>query len=277
MLGLPCVLVSINTYFVKYKKRKIFENVPVGKIVPNLATLSALVFGMMQVRFALTSDWEHAIIMVVIAAFFDATDGRLARLFNSCSRFGAELDSLSDFAVFGLCPSIVIYLYSLSALNRIGWMISAFFAVCMCLRLARFNTHDIENIKTPLSGKFFTGVPAPAGAVLALFPIILFNAYGLEIFKNEYFCAIDVVISGFLCISKLPTPSIKKFHIKRSQFTIFMVCSFLAIGITFAYTWKVFCTIVVLYIVSIFFCIRKMKHIIKEQSDNVYVKQITNK
>ncbi|MBQ2176689.1 MAG: phosphatidylcholine/phosphatidylserine synthase [Alphaproteobacteria bacterium] len=261
----------------KNKNKKIFENIPVGKIVPNLATLSALVFGMMQVKFALASNWEYAVIAVVIAAFFDATDGRLARLFNSCSRFGAELDSLSDFAVFGVCPSIVIYLYSLSSLNRIGWMISAFFAVCMCLRLARFNTHDIENIKTPLSGKFFTGVPAPAGAVLALFPIILFNAYGLEIFKNEYFCAVDVVISGLLCISKLPTPSIKKFHIKRSQFTVFMICAFLTIGITFAYTWRVFCVIVLLYIISIFFCIRKMKRIMQEQNDYNYVKQITNK
>ena len=110
-------------------RKQIFKNVSIGKIIPNLATLSALVAGMMQVRFALASNWEYAVVAVVVAAFFDATDGRLARLFNSCSRFGAELDSLSDFAVFGLCPSIVIYLYSLSSLNRIGWMISAFFAI----------------------------------------------------------------------------------------------------------------------------------------------------
>lgn len=261
----------------KGSKKKIFENIPLGRVVPNLATLSALVCGMMQVKFALSSNWEYAVVAVVIAAFFDATDGRLARMFNSCSRFGAELDSLSDFAVFGLCPSIVIYLYSLSSLNRIGWMISAFFAICMCLRLARFNTHDIENIKTPLSGRFFTGVPAPAGAVLALFPIILFNAYELKIFRNEYFCAIDVIISGILCISRVPTLSIKKFHIKRSQFTIFMICAFLVIGITFAYTWRVFCLIVILYITSIFWCIKKMKRIAAECGENHYVQQITNK
>ena len=246
----------------------------IGKIVPNLATLSALVVGMTQVTFALREQWEYAVISVVFAAFFDATDGRLARLFNSCSRFGAELDSLSDFAVFGLGPSIVMYLYSLSTLNRLGWMISAFFAVCMCLRLARFNTHDIENIKTPLSGKFFTGVPAPAGAILALFPIILFNAFGLEIFKNEYICAVDVSTAGILCISKIPTLSIKKLHIKRSQYTVFLLAVFISLGIIFAYTWKAFCVIVALYIISIFFCSRKAKKILASAAHD---KQTTDK
>lgn len=246
-------------------RRKIFENMPLGKIIPNFATLSALVVGMTQVTFALREQWEYAIIAVVFAAFLDATDGRLARLFNSCSRFGAELDSLSDFAVFGLGPAIVIYLYSLSSLNRLGWTISAFFSVCMCLRLARFNTHDIENIKTPLTGTFFTGVPAPAGAVLALFPIVLYNAFGLNFFKNEYFCALDVVISGLLCISKIPTLSIKKLHVKRSQYTVVLLALFLSIGIIFAYTWKAFCVIILLYIISIFFCSKKAKRILVQE------------
>ena len=249
--------------------RKIFKEISIGKIIPNLATISALLVGMMQVKFALASKWEYAVITVVIAAFLDATDGRLARLLNSCSRFGAELDSLSDFAVFGLCPAFVIYLYSLSNLNRIGWMIAAFFAVCMSLRLARFNTQDIENVKTPLSGRFFTGVPAPAGAVLALFPIILYNAFGLETFKNEYLCAIDVISAGLLCISKIPTLSIKKFHIQRSQFTVVVLGMVLLIGITFAYTWKVFCVIIMLYIASIFFCIEKAKKILASSNTSM--------
>ncbi len=252
----------------KRVRRKIFKEISIGKVIPNLATISALLVGMMQVKFALASKWEYAVISVVIAAFFDATDGRLARLLNSCSRFGAELDSLSDFAVFGLCPAMVMYLYSLSHLNRMGWMISAFFAVCMCLRLARFNTQDIENVKTPLSGRYFTGVPAPAGAVLALFPIILYNAFGLEIFKNEYLCALDVISAGLLCISRIPTLSIKKFHIQRSQFTIVILGMVLLISITFAYTWKVFCIIIMLYIASIFFCINKAKEILVSSNKN---------
>ena len=251
----------------KRNRKKIFENLPLGKIIPNLATLSALLVGMTQIRFALKEQWEFAIIAVVVAAFFDATDGRLARLFNACSRFGAELDSLSDFAVFGLCPAVVMYLYSLSSLNRLGWIIAAFFAICMCLRLARFNTHDIENIKTPLSGKFFTGVPAPAGAMLALFPIILFNAFELSIFKNEYLCAINVLITGILCISKIPTLSIKKFHIKKSQYTVFLLGVIFSIGIIFTYTWKAFSLIILAYIVSIFVCARKAKYILTSTND----------
>lgn len=251
----------------KKNRKKIFKNLPLGKVIPNLATLSALVVGMLQIKFALVSNWEYVIISVIFAAFFDATDGRLARLLNACSRFGAELDSLSDFAVFGIGPAVVMYLYSLSALNRLGWMISAFFAVCMCLRLARFNTHDIENIKTPLSGKFFTGVPAPAGAILTMFPIILYNAFGLEIFRNEYLCAINVVIAGLLCISKIPTLSIKHFHIKRSQYTLLMLGVFIYIGLIFAYTWKAFCFIIFSYIVSIFICIKKAKKILKTSND----------
>ncbi|MDR3224421.1 MAG: phosphatidylcholine/phosphatidylserine synthase [Holosporales bacterium] len=243
-------------------KKRIFRNLSFWRIIPNLATLSALLVGFTQVRFALENQWEFAVISVVIAAFLDATDGRLARLFDACSRFGAELDSLSDFAVFGLCPAIVMYLYSLSTLNRIGWAVSIFFASCMCLRLARFNTHDIENVKTPLSGKFFIGVPAPAGAILVLFPIILFNAFELEFFRNSYFCAINVLVSGLLCISRIPTLSIKKFHIQREQYTLFMLCIIFAISLVFAYTWKAFSVIVLAYIVSIFVCSKKAKRIL---------------
>lgn len=252
----------------KKSKKKFFKNLSLGRIIPNLATLSALLIGMTQVRFALREQWEFAVISVVIAAFFDATDGRLARILNSCSRFGAELDSLSDFAVFGLCPAFTMYLYSLNTLNRLGWIISVFFAVCMALRLARFNTQDIENIKTPLSGKFFTGVPAPAGAVLALFPIILFNAFGLKIFQNEYLCAINVIISGILCVSRIPTLSLKKLHIKRSNYTFFLLGTIVAIGIIFTYTWKAFCIIIITYIVSIFICSQKAKSILKNTNDS---------
>lgn len=257
----------------KKNRKKIFQDLSLKKIIPSLATLSSLLVGMTQIRFALTGNWEYTVIAVVAAAFLDATDGRLARMFNSCSRFGAELDSLSDFAVFGVCPAVSIYIYSLSKLGRLGWIFAAFFAVCMSLRLARFNTHDIENIKTPLSGKFFTGVPAPSGAVLALFPVILFNAFHIEFFKNEFFCACDVVLAGILCVSKLPTISIKKFHIKSSQYTMFLILAILFVGLVYTYTWKAFSVIVVLYIISIFFCCQKAKEILKSQND----KEVENK
>jgi CDP-diacylglycerol--serine O-phosphatidyltransferase len=218
---------------------------------------------MTQVRFAIDGQWKYAVISVVIAAFLDLMDGRLARLLNSCSRFGAELDSLSDFAVFGLCPAIVMYLFSLSKLNRLGWVISSFFAISMCLRLARFNTHDIENIKSPLSGLFFMGIPAPAGAILALSPIILYNAFKVDFFKNQYLSAITIMISAILCVSRVPTLSIKKFHIKREKYTVFLLSSIVLIGTIFAYTWKAFVFIVFLYGISIFVTASRAKKILK--------------
>ncbi|MDR2666802.1 MAG: CDP-alcohol phosphatidyltransferase family protein [Holosporales bacterium] len=230
--------------------------------MPNLATLSAFFVGMTQVKFAMVEKWEFAIIALIAAAFLDAMDGRLARLFNSCSRFGAELDSLSDFAVFGVAPAMVMYLYCLSHLNRLGWILAIFFAICVCLRLARFNTHDIENVKTPFSGKFFTGVPAPAGAILALFPVILFNAFELDFFKNPYFSGVNMVVVGTLCISKLPTPSIKNLHINREQYIPFLLGVIVMIGIIFTYTWKAFSFVIFSYIVSLFFCKRRAKKIL---------------
>jgi CDP-diacylglycerol--serine O-phosphatidyltransferase len=251
----------------KRNRKKIFGNMAFVRMIPNLATLAALFVGFTQVRFALREQWEFAVSAVVAAAFLDATDGRLARLFGTSSRFGAELDSLSDFAVFGLCPALVMYLYSLSSLNRLGWLVAVWFVVCMCLRLARFNTHDIENIKTPLSGKFFTGVPAPAGAILALFPIILHNAFGYEFLKDHYFCAVDMVISGFLCISRIPTPSIKKLHIKRGQYKAVLLGSIIVIGILFTYTWKAFSVLIIMYISSIFPCVRRARQYQSLQND----------
>jgi CDP-diacylglycerol--serine O-phosphatidyltransferase len=247
----------------KHRSRKIFKILTFGRVIPSLATISALLVGMTQVKFAINGQWEYAVLSVVLAAFLDLMDGRLARLLNSCSRFGAELDSLSDFAVFGLCPAIVMYLFSLSELSRLGWIISAFFAASMCLRLARFNTHDIENVKSPLSGLFFTGVPAPSGAILALFPIILYNAFRLDLFRSPYLSAMTLVVSALLCVSKIPTLSIKKFHIRREKFTVFLLGSIIFIGAVFTYTWKAFVVIVLLYISSIFVTSSRAKKILK--------------
>ncbi|MDR1476211.1 MAG: phosphatidylcholine/phosphatidylserine synthase [Holosporales bacterium] len=252
---------------VRPRRKKILKKLPVGKIVPNLATLASLFVGLTQVRFAISSQWEWVVGAAIVSVFLDATDGRLARYLNACSRFGAELDSLADFAVFGLCPAFVMYFYSLAKLDRVGWIVAVFFTICMCLRLARFNTHDIENIKNPLAGKFFTGVPAPAGALLAMLPIILYNASNLDLFTNEYLSAVSVVSSGILCISRIPTISIKKFHVKRERYTLFLLCIVVSACLTFAFTWKALCFIMMAYIVSIFFTAKKAKLLLHDCDD----------
>ncbi len=251
------------------RNRKLREILPINKMFPNIITLLSLFSGMAQVKFALVHKWEAGVACVLVSALLDASDGRLARLLNSCSRFGAELDSLADFAAFGVAPAISVYLFSLHELGRIGWIVAVLFAVCMSLRLARFNTKDIEHIKTPLSGMFFTGVPAPAGAILAELPIILFNAFENSIFLNEKLGAVVILITGLLCVSTIPTPSIKKAHLKRGQFVPFLLIVSLAVAVAFVYTWKALSVLVVIYLISIIFCCRKAKRILRDDQNSI--------
>jgi CDP-diacylglycerol--serine O-phosphatidyltransferase len=258
----------------KFQKRRnkqmMLKELHFGKMLPNLATLTALFVGLSQIKFSLQEQWEYAILAVVGAAILDATDGRLARMLGVCSRFGAELDSLSDLIAFGVCPAITLYLFSLQKIDRIGWVVCVFFAMCMALRLARFNVCDIENITTELSKKGFSvGVPAPAGAILNLFPIILYNAFELELFKSCYICLVWSIISSLLCVSKIPTFTIKKLHIKKEQYMIFLIDAIIAASVVFIYTWKAFSVIVLLYIGSIFYSRLQAKSISLKQNGQI--------
>ena len=244
----------------KKSKKLLFNKIlPISKLLPSIITISSLLVGLTQIKFALIGKWEWAVVAVIISALLDASDGKLARLLGACSRFGAELDSFADFAAFGIGPAITMYLFGLYNLNRIGWIAALFFAMCMCLRLARFNTHDIENIKSPLNGKYFTGVPAPAGAILAEFPIILYNAFETECYTNKYFCLINIIISGLLCISTIPTLSIKKIKIKHEQYREFFMLIIIASCLIFVYTWFALIAMVIAYICSIFITYRNCK------------------
>eukprot|EP01037_Dinobryon_pediforme_P015385 gene15385-15526_t len=138
----------------------------ISAVIPNIATLLALCSGMTAIRMAMLEKWELAVVALLVAAFLDGMDGRLARLLGSTSRFGAELDSFSDLISFGAAPAIVMYMKGLHKWGETGWCIVLFFTVCMTLRLARFNTRSIEGDSPTWSQGFFTGVPAPAAAVL---------------------------------------------------------------------------------------------------------------
>jgi CDP-diacylglycerol--serine O-phosphatidyltransferase len=132
----------------------------------------------LAVHFGLQVNWEKAIIAIVVAGILDTLDGRIARLLNGSSKFGAELDSLSDFVSFGVAPALLLYQWTLKDLRGFGWVLALVFAVCCALRLARFNTR-IDNADLPSwTGKFFTGVPAPAGAGLAITPMIATIQFG---------------------------------------------------------------------------------------------------
>jgi len=194
--------------FHKNKKVKPFL---LTSMLPNLVTLAGLCAGLSSIRFALLEKWEFAVLAILIAALLDTLDGALARLLSATSRFGAELDSLADFATFGVCPAVIMYLLSLRHIGSLGWVIVLWFSVCGALRLARFNTRSIEGTNPTWGQGFFTGVPITSSALLCLFPLVLHLAYpNFTLILNPFVVGIMMAGVGFLMISTLPTFSLKK-------------------------------------------------------------------
>ena len=187
----------------------------VRAVVPNAITAAAMCSGLTGIRFAIVGDWEKTVIAIVLAGVLDGIDGRIARLLKAQSRFGAELDSLADSLSFGMAPAIVLFLWSLQDLPRLGWFAALGFAICCALRLARFNARiDVEDQPHKSAG-FLTGVPAPVGAGLAFLPLYLWLASGEPLFREPWLVAVWTVAIAGLMISNIATLSWKSIRPSR--------------------------------------------------------------
>ncbi|MEN8236007.1 MAG: CDP-diacylglycerol--serine O-phosphatidyltransferase [Pseudomonadota bacterium] len=184
------------------------QELPISRVLPNIMTLVALCTGLSAIRFALLDRYEMAVIAILIAAILDAMDGRLARLLGTSSRFGAELDSLSDMINFGVAPSVLLYISSLQQWNGFGWALVLFYVICAGLRLARFNT-ALDIPQPDWTQGFFTGVPIPAGAFLALMGLMLQNATEVFLVQWPIVHGCLLIFAGLLLVSRLPTYSLK--------------------------------------------------------------------
>ncbi len=185
-------------------------------LVPNAITAAALCSGLTGIRFAITAsaapdflqaneDWKKSVLAIILAGMLDGIDGRIARLLKAQSRFGAELDSLADNVSFGVAPALILFLWSLQELPRLGWFAALAFAICCALRLARFNAR-IDLAEQPhKSAGFLTGVPAPVGAALALLPMYLWIASGREELRQPLVVGGWLVVNAFLMISNVAT------------------------------------------------------------------------
>ncbi|MFF5989833.1 CDP-diacylglycerol--serine O-phosphatidyltransferase [Prauserella flavalba] len=182
---------------------------PGVRLLPNAITVLALCAGLSSVQFALVGDYVLAIGAIGVAAVLDSLDGRIARLLDATSKMGAELDSLSDAISFGVAPALVLYVW-LPESSRLGWVATLIFAVCMVLRLARFNTLLDDTEQPPYANEFFVGVPAPAGGLLALMPVILTLEFGESWWSSEGVVWMWTVAVAGLLISRIPTLSLKK-------------------------------------------------------------------
>lgn len=158
-----------------------FRKVPLRIVLPNLITLLALCLGLLAIRFAVEGSFEKAVFAIIAAAVFDGLDGRLARALKGTTRFGAELDSLADFVDFGVAPALTLYFWNLHLVKSFGWFSTMVFAIACALRLARFNVGLDDPERPAWASHFFTGMPAPAGAVVALLPLYLsLSALGIS-------------------------------------------------------------------------------------------------
>lgn len=191
------------------------RGLPLRAVAPNAVTALALCSGLTGVRFAIGGEWERAVAMIMVAGVLDGIDGRIARLLHGESRFGAELDSLSDAISFGVAPALILYLWSLSALPRVGWMASLVLAVFCALRLARFNAKIDETEQPHKSAGFLTGVPAPVGAGLALAPLFFWLWSEEPLFASPYLVAPWTAFVAVLMVSSVATFSWKSLRLRR--------------------------------------------------------------
>lgn len=235
-----------------------------GKLLPNIITLCSLCFGLSSIRFALDEKWEQAVTCIIIASILDAVDGRVARYLDASSLFGAELDALCDFANFGIAPSLVIYLWAYHDCNYklLSWGGVLLFASCMALRLARFNTND------PLKNHnqaFLVGIPAPAGALLILLPLVFeFDLAAILNFSFKPFpliLALNQILVALLMASRVPTISLKNITITQQYLWLWLFLSATLMIATFLYSWIVASLIGVLYILHIPFILIMNKNL----------------
>ena len=186
-----------------------------ARLTPNIITVLALCAGLTGIQFALLGQWRNAVLAIITAGVLDASDGRLARLLNSSSRFGAELDSLSDVISFGVAPAVILYVWTMNTAGPFGWALVLLYCVCVALRLARFNTALDDPEPLPFAHRFFTGVPAPAGAGLVLLPMALSfqGELGESVLRHWLPNAVVLVLVAFLLVSRVPTFSFKRVRV----------------------------------------------------------------
>jgi len=249
-------------------------------VIPNIITIFALILGLTSIKFTMTSDFNLAIVSIVLAAILDAADGRIARLIKGTSKFGAELDSLVDFVNFGVAPALIIYFWELRYLGNIGWILTLIFIICSCLRLARFNVAISNGGKESWKDNFFTGVPTPAGAGILLIPLIYSLSDFFVYYQKNDLSLFFIIIASFLMISKVPTYAFKKIKVNK-PFVILILLSFvLLFSFLITYTFNTLFILGLIYICSIpisffnFKILKKKYKISDNSSESVIVEDL---
>lgn len=244
---------------IKKKAIRKLKEVPFRKMAPNIVTLMALCAGITTIRFAILGKWTMALVCIAFACIFDGLDGRVARKLKASSKFGAELDSLSDFVSFGVAPAILMYQWSLHSIPHLGWIFTLMFAAAMSLRLARFNTMLEDSSIPEYWSHYFVGVPAPMAAALGVMPLLIsFDFPELTfILRNPYFCSALMLLVAYLMVSRIPTLSLKKSKVNKDLVLPLMILFALFISCLLTKPWLTLGLFTLGYILSIPFTILK--------------------
>ena len=243
--------------------------IPLRTLLPNLVTLLAVSAGVTAIRLGIEGRFELAVGAIILAAVLDAIDGRLARLLKGTSRFGAELDSLADFVNFGVVPAVLIYLWSLHALKNLGWVVALALVIACALRLARFNVM-LDEEAPEWQKAFFVGIPAPAGALLAISP--MFPGF-LGLVSDGAAIAPAVLpwvaLVALGMISRLPTFSGKKLtrRIPREWVLPLLAGIVLSLVLLIAFPWTMMTLAVIAYVASLPFAWKSYRRLQKRETE----------
>ncbi len=233
------------------------EQLPFLHLLPSLVTIIGLCAGLTAIRFAYAGQFAFAVTLVLVAAALDGVDGLLARKLNSVSPFGAELDSLCDFLDFGVAPGIIVFQFALAGAIDIAWVLVLVYIVCCCLRLARFNV----NRDAPTEGKVprFVGVPAPAGALLALAPMFATFAGIFDARDFPLIVALWLGLVGYLMISRLPTFSPKALRISRDKVRWLLIGTAIVVGLAVTRFWLLMVLVVLAYVATLIHAVIRLR------------------
>lgn len=227
-------------------------HIPVRSLAPNAITVLALCAGMFGVRFGYLGQWEAAVTSILVAGVFDGLDGSVARLLKGTSKFGAELDSLSDVISFGVSPALIMYMWVLSDVKGLGWLMSLMFAICMALRLARFNTvMKDDELGAEVKAGYYTGIPAPASAALAVWPMILSFEFGFEFLEDPNICSAYMAFLCLLTVSQIPTFSFKSLKIHKEHVIFVLLGIGILASLLITNLWMTMSVVGMMYLISI--------------------------
>lgn len=233
------------------QRRRRFRPIPVRMLVPNMITLLAICAGLTAIRLSTEGRMELAVAAIVFAAVLDGIDGRVARMIKGQSKFGAELDSLADFVNFGVAPGLMLYFWQLHELRDGGWIAAMIYAISSGLRLARFNATIDDPNKPPFAANFFTGVPAPAGAITVLLPVYM-AFLGLPK-PPALLTALYTLLIAFLMVSRLPVFSGKTMRMRvppEMVLPVFVAVVFF-VALLVVYPWQILSAGSILYLASL--------------------------